>query len=149
MTLKRLTSGPSTFNERHQRSFDNMKNLAFISALILGFSHVASAAANKVCFGIDDAKGSQFKAYITLNEMTISEAQGEATGLEGTHKYLSAISGRDGATYLQFDDASATEGDAAVLVDQDLHNGGTKGLIKSRNRGESFAESKFFCRDAE
>ena len=126
-----------------------MKNLLILSALVLGFSQMASAAANKVCFGIDDAKGSKFTAYITLNEMTISEASGAAAGLEGTHKYINAISGRDGSTYLEFDDPNAAEGGSSVLVDQDLHNGGTKGLIKSRWRGESFAESKFFCRDIE
>jgi hypothetical protein len=126
-----------------------MKNLFVLSALIIGFSQTASAAANKVCFGMDDAKGSKFTAYITLNEMTISEATGAAAGLEGTHKYVDAVSGRDGSTYLEFDDVNEGEGGSSVLVDQDLHNGGTKGLIKSRWRGESFAESKFFCRDVE
>jgi hypothetical protein len=125
-----------------------MKQLLVLS-LFIGLSHSAFAA-NKICFGLDDAKGSHVLIYLTPNSLTVTSAAGSASnGIDGTHNLLGTVDGHDGSEYLEFDAAATDEGGTSILVDQNLHNSGTQGLIKIRLRGETFQESKFLCRDSQ
>jgi hypothetical protein len=125
-----------------------MKALLIAATLVLGFSVNAHAKASKICYGMGDAKGSHFVAEISRHQVIVSEAVGdEVTAYEGTHAYIDDVQGRDGVTYNEFATEVHDEGGVTMLVDESLVDGGTKGVLKLRWRGESFSETKFLCRD--
>lgn len=127
-----------------------MKAIFLTALLTIGFSVTASAKATKVCFGSGDAKGARFVAEVSLHQLVISESSGDAVeGYDGRYKYSSDLNGRDGKTYLSFATDKCDEGCTVILVDRELTASSSKGWIKLRWSGESFAETKLFCRDQE
>ena len=111
----------------------------------LGLAIPAFAAANKVCYGAREAKGSNFLVYVTLNNLKITDAAGaEAQGLDGIYSYTSDINGQDGKDYLEFEGARTGQ---SLVVSRDLHAVDSTGVIKVRDRSRSFSETTFFCRD--
>ena len=112
-------------------------------AILLGFNSV-SWAANKTCQGLYDAKGDTF--VITLTEKEASIEQDCKATEAGTYKFYAYVNGKDGHKYISYDIGS-DEGSYRMLVDSNLLNENTTGQIKFRWTGESYYETKYFCKD--
>jgi hypothetical protein len=125
-----------------------MKLQLTLTALTLAAlaSAPAFAAADKVCFSTGTAKGDSLQLHVTKASATVSKATANAGVDDGTYKADGSVNGRDGVTYLSYY-VSSEEGGTDLLVDESLLESGTKGYAKVRWRGESFEETKFFCRD--
>ena len=124
-----------------------MKYVLSFSFLVLVYSFSASAASNKICFGLNDAKGNNFVLSLTARSAVVSEATGELNDwLNGNYPRSGEVQGRDGKTYIDYN-LGSNDGANDLLANKDLLKAGTKGYVKIRNRGEGFFESSYFCRD--
>ena len=107
-------------------------------------------ASSKVCFGStknDDTKGVVMTAEISGQEITLKTVKGDF--YNGTYPISnSTIHGRDGETYLEYQGESSDYQDD-IMVDQNLLQGSTTGLLQVRARGEGFFNSVFICKDAQ
>lgn len=131
-----------------------MKKMTLATALLITtvFS-LKLQAAEKICFysqGADNIgdRGDYFIAEISAQKLTVKSVVGEASW-DGQFPISKAnsVHGRDGNTYLNYD-ANGDEGCDTVLVNEDLLQTGTVGVIKFRCRGEGFSDAVFFCRDS-
>jgi hypothetical protein len=127
-----------------------MKTSIIVSmfALVLGSNAFATS---KICYGStasDNTKGAIIKVDITDSQIVMKIVKG--AGDEGTFPVMKwVVHGRDGNTYLTYDDPTGDEGGTSVLVDESLLNESTTGLLQLRWRGEGFSNYVYVCRDAQ
>jgi len=126
-----------------------MKNALMTTVLILGFTSAASAAsAQKICFGMGDAKGEHMLITATKTKVLIEKAVGDNIGeAKGAYEKDGEVKARDGKKYISYNVELNEEG-VALLVDEALLKKGTKGYAKLRWRAEGFTETDYFCKDA-
>lgn len=127
-----------------------VKSLA-ASLLVLALGPTAMATSNKVCFGSTknyETKGVIILAQIDRQQITLKTIKGEFYSAGRTYPaYNSSSKGRDGKVYLHYK-GEYTDYQERIMVDQDLLNSSTTGLLQIRARGEGFFNSVFVCRDA-
>ncbi len=137
-----------------------MKKISLsISTISLALFISSSAlASSKVCFGStknDETKGVVISAEISTQAVTIKGVKnsqrtiGQGTiGDGGTYPaYNTKVKGRDGKTYLEYQGEDLDEQNI-ILVDENLLQNSTSGLLQIRARGEGFFNSVFVCKDA-
>ncbi len=120
-----------------------MKSL-LIMAVLSGVSY--AQASEKICFGSGDAKSGCVVAEISTSQLVIKPQTPNAL-LAGVYPLeAGSVHGQDGATYLKYNGDTVSPQDCHVdyLVDQNLLQTGTQGLLKLRCDGNSLT---YFCRD--
>lgn len=117
-----------------------------ILTVTLGSNALASS---KVCFGStknEETKGLVMTAEITEGQIILKTVKGDF--YNGTYSAAnSTINGRDGETYLEYNGEDSDYQDD-IMVDQNLLQDSTTGLLQIRARGEGFFNSVFVCKDA-
>lgn len=104
-------------------------------------------AATKVCFGLGDEKGNNFKIELTEQNANILGGVGNVDWLSGQSPRIRDVRTRNGSTLVVYD-LGTNDGTNHLLVQPQLLQPGTTGYAKMRNRGESYYQSTYFCRDA-
>lgn len=129
-----------------------MKNLlGLIATFVFSVSSLTSAATNKICFGSkqdDDTRGVVMSATISKKSVTLKTLkEGSNFSYNGSYPtYGTKVKGRDGHIYLEYKGENLDYQDV-IMVDEDLLQAETKGLLQIRARGEGFFNDVFFCRD--
>lgn len=127
-----------------------MKNLVYVTAALL--IAAPTFAATKICKSVDGVSSSGGKSSSTIaiqsspSEIKVRNIQGEDFASGNFKRAADDVNGRDGKVYLSYLFA-ADEGGTFFLLDKQLLQTGTKGLLKLRWRGEGYSQTTFICFD--
>ncbi len=115
-----------------------MKKLILTAIFLASLSLQAKAESTLNCNGMGDVKGQSVTLTIVSNTLVKVDGTNTAVLDEQYNPRLNQ-------GFLRFDYDSSEEGDQEVLVQEQLLEGSSKGLIKVQWRGEGFETSSYYC----
>jgi hypothetical protein len=125
-----------------------MKNISALLLLTLVTTTAAMAGTTKVCFGSkesEDTRGIILSIKVNKKEITIKTIKGDS--YNGTYSaYNTSVQAHNGKTYLEYKGEYVDQQDV-IMVDQDLLQKETSGLLQIRSRGEGYFNAVYFCKD--
>jgi len=113
-----------------------VKLITVITILVATLTTQAQGLSYK-CQGMGADKGT----VVTLDVVSSTEVK-----VDDDYARLDEnFSPRSNSDLVRFEYKESSEGTTEVLVQEQLLDGATKGLIKIQNRGEGFSTSSFYC----